>query len=82
MKYAIYGAGSLGIVLAAKLKNVSKEEIFDIDHNIRNVEALNNNGAIITGTTQLKEKVTAILDTQVQDQFDIIFLMTTQLGNK
>ena len=82
MKFAIYGAGSLGIVLAAKLKNVTKEEIFVIDHNIRNVEALNNNGAIVTGTTQLKEKVTAILDIQVQDQFDIIFLMTTQLGNK
>ena len=48
MKFAIYGAGSLGIVLAAKLKNVTKEEVFVIDYNIRNVEALNNNGAIVT----------------------------------
>ena len=82
MKYAIYGAGSLGIVLAAKLKNTTKKEVIVIDRNIKSVEALNNNGAIVVGTTQFKEKVTAILDTQVKDQFDIIFLMTKQLGNR
>ena len=74
MKYAIYGAGSLGIVLAAKLRNSTNEEVIVIDRNIKNVEALNNDGAIVTGTLQLTEKVTAILDTQVEDQYDIIFL--------
>lgn len=82
MKYAIYGAGSLGIVLAAKLRNSTNEEVIVIDRNIKNVEALNNDGAIVTGTLQLTEKVTAILDTQVEDQYDIIFLMTKQLGNR
>lgn len=82
MKYAIYGAGSLGIVLAAKLKNTTKQEVIIIDRNIKSVEALNKDGAIVIGTTQLKEKVTAILDTHVNEKFDIIFLMTKQLGNK
>lgn len=82
MKYAIYGAGSLGIVLAAKLRNVTKEEVIVIDRNPKSVEALNKNGAIVVGTTKMTEKVTAILDTNVTDKYDIIFLMTKQLGNR
>lgn len=82
MKYAIYGAGSLGIVLAAKLRNVTKKEVIVIDRNPKSVDALNKNGAIVVGTTKMTEKVTAILDTNVEDKYDIIFLMTKQLGNK
>lgn len=82
MKYAIYGAGSLGIVLAAKLRNVTKEEVVVIDRNPKSVDALNKNGAIVVGSTKMTEKVTAILDTNVEDKYDIIFLMTKQLGNR
>lgn len=82
MKYAIYGAGSLGIVLAAKLRNATGEEVIVIDRNPKSVDALNKNGAIVVGTTKMTEKITAILDTNVEDKYDIIFLMTKQLGNK
>lgn len=80
MKYAIYGAGSLGIVLSAYLaKNGEKFDI--IDRNPKSVEALNDKGAVVVGTVQMTEKVNAILDTKVQDKYDIVFLVTKQLGN-
>lgn len=80
MKYAIYGAGSLGIVLSAYLaKNGEKFDI--IDRNPKSVDALNNKGAIVVGTVQMTETVNAILDTNVKDKYDIIFLVTKQLGN-
>lgn len=80
MKYAIYGAGSLGIVLSAYLaKNGEKFDI--IDRNPKSVDALNKNGAIVVGTVQMQETVNAILDTSVKDKYDIIFLLTKQLGN-
>lgn len=80
MKYAIYGAGSLGIVLSAYLaKNGEKFDI--IDRNPKSVDALNRNGAIVVGTVQMKENVNAILDSNVKDKYDIIFLLTKQLGN-
>ena len=80
MKYAIYGAGSLGIILSAYLaKNGEKFDI--IDRNPKSVDALNSKGAIVVGTVQMQEKVNAILDTNVKDKYDIIFLLTKQLGN-
>ena len=80
MKYAIYGAGSLGIVLSAYLaKNGEKFDI--IDRNPKSVDALNKKGAIVTGTIQMSEKVNAVLDTNVKEKYDIIFLLTKQLGN-
>ncbi|MCH5180793.1 MAG: ketopantoate reductase family protein [Erysipelotrichales bacterium] len=80
MKYAIYGAGSLGIVLGAFLaKNGEKFDI--IDRNPKSVDALNEKGAIVVGTIQMTEKVNAILDTNVQEKYDIIFLVTKQIGN-
>ena len=80
MKYAIYGAGSLGIVLSAYLaKNGEKFDV--IDRNPKSVTALNENGAVVVGTVQMAEKVNAILDTEVSEKYDIIFLLTKQLGN-
>ena len=80
MKYAIYGAGSLGIVLSAFLaKNGEKFDV--IDRNEKSVTALNEKGAIVVGTIQMKEKVHAILDTDVKEKYDIIFLVTKQIGN-
>lgn len=81
MKYAIYGAGSLGIVLSAYLAKAGEE--FDIiDRNEKSVKALNENGARVIGTITMTEKVNAILDTKVKDKYDIIFLLTKQIGNK
>ena len=81
MKYAIYGAGSLGIVLSAYLAKAGEK--FDIiDRNPKSVKALNANGAVVKGTTQMQEKVNAVLDTEVKEKYDIIFLLTKQIGNK
>ncbi len=81
MKYAIYGAGSLGIVLSAFLSKSG--ETFDIiDRNIKSVDALNNNGAKVVGTITLTEKVNAVLDSEVKEKYDIVILMTKQINNK
>ena len=80
MKYAIYGAGSLGIVLSAYL--AKNGETFDIiDRNPKRVDALNRDGATVVGTVEMQEKVNAILDSEVKDKYDIVFLLTKQLGN-
>ncbi len=81
MKYAIYGAGSLGIVLAAFLAE-SGENFDVVDRNEKSVEALNKLGARVVGTTTKTQKVNAVLDTEVKEKYDIIFLLTKQIGNK
>lgn len=80
MKCAIYGAGSLGTILGAYLtKNGFPIEL--VNRNVRHVEALQKNGAHITGTVDFTTPVNAILPDQMQGPYDIIFLMTKQLHN-
>lgn len=81
MKYAIYGAGSLGIVLGAYLAK-SGEQFDIVDRNEKSVKALNENGARVVGTTQFSEKVNAVLDTETKEKYDIIFMLTKQINNK
>lgn len=80
-RYAIYGAGSLGTVLGAYITK-NGGEIDLINRNEAHVEALNKNGATITGTVNLNVPVKAILPTQMQGKYDVILLMTKQLYNK
>lgn len=80
-RYAIYGAGSLGTVLGAYItKNGGKIDL--INRNRAHVDALNKNGAIITGTVQMQVPVKAILPDKMQGKYDVILLMTKQLFNK
>lgn len=80
MKYAIYGAGSLGLVTAAYLARAN--ENFDIiDRNVKSVEAINTNGISIVGTTNMHETAHAILETEVKEKYDIIFLFSKQIDN-
>lgn len=80
MKCAIYGAGSLGTILGAYLtKNGFPIEL--VNRNVRHVEALNKNGAHISGTVDFTTPVNAILPDQMEGPYDIIFLMTKQLHN-
>jgi 2-dehydropantoate 2-reductase len=80
MKTAIYGAGSLGTVLGAYLtKNGEKIEL--VNHNRAHVEALQKNGAHVTGTDEFTVPVKAILPEQMEGPYDVIFLMTKQLRN-
>ena len=81
MKYAIYGAGSLGIVLSAYLAKAGEQ--FDVvDRNEKSIKALNKNGAKVVGTIELTEKVNAVLDTETTEKYDIIFMLTKQINNK
>ena len=81
MKYAIYGAGSLGTVLGAYLtKDGVPIEL--VNHNRAHVEALRTNGARITGTVEFTVPVTALLPEQMQGPYDVVFLMTKQLHNE
>ncbi len=80
MKCAIYGAGSLGTILGAYLtKNGFPIEL--VNRNVRHVEALQKNGAHISGAVDFTTPVNAILPDQMKGPYDIIFLMTKQLHN-
>ena len=79
-KYAIYGAGSLGTVLGAYItKNGGEIEL--INRNVAHVEALQKNGARITGTVEMTVPVTAITPDRMSGSYDVILLMTKQLYN-
>ena len=80
MRYAIYGAGSLGTVLGAFLtKNGIPVEL--VNHNRAHVEALRANGAHITGTMDFTVPVRAVLPEEMDGPYDIVFLMTKQPRN-
>lgn len=81
MKYAIYGAGSLGTVLGAYITK-SGTEIELINRNKAHTEALRNNGATIKGTVEMNVPVKAITPDEMEGKYDVIFLMTKQLFNE
>ncbi len=81
MRYAIYGAGSLGTVLGAYMtKNGVPVDL--INRNRAHVEALNTKGAKIGGTVDMTVPVRAILPYEMEGVYDVIFLMTKQLENR
>ena len=80
MRYAIYGAGSLGTVLGAYLTK-SGVEIELVNRNRAHVEALRQNGAHITGTVEMTVPVRALTPEEMKGPYDVIFLMTKQLHN-
>ena len=63
MRTAIYGAGSLGTILGAFI-------------NKAHVEALNANGAQVTGTMEFNQKVKAYTPDQMSGEYDILFRIT------
>ena len=81
MRTAIYGAGSLGTILGAFI-NKAGMPIELINRNKAHVEALNSNGASVTGTMQFNQKVNAYTPDMMSGEYDIIFLMTKQQNNK
>ena len=81
MRYAIYGAGSLGTVLGAYIARTGTP-IDLINRNKAHVKALKEQGAVITGTVQMKVPVTALLPEEMTGRYDIILLMTKQLQNR
>ncbi len=81
MRFAIYGAGSLGTVLGAYLtKNGVNVDL--INRNKAHIAALQKNGARITGAVDMTVPVHALLPEEMTGLYDIIFLMTKQLNNR
>lgn len=81
MKIAIYGAGSLGTILGAYISKAG----LDVDLITRNkphVEAMNQNGAHVTGMVDMVVPVRAMIPEQMTEEYDVIFLMTKQLDNE
>ena len=80
MKYAIYGAGSLGTVLGAYITK-SGTQIELVNRNRAHVAALREHGAHITGTVEFTTPVKALFPDEMEGPYDVIFLMTKQLHN-
>lgn len=80
MRIGIYGAGSLGTILGAYISKACVP-IELINRNLAHVEALQKNGARITGTVQFCQKVIAYTPKEMSGKYDIIFLMTKQQHN-
>lgn len=80
MRAAIYGAGSLGTILGAYItKKGGKIDL--INRNVKHVEALQKNGAKVTGTVSFTQTVTAYTPDKMSGQYDIISLLTKQQHN-
>ena len=81
MRAAIYGAGSLGTILGAYItKNGGSIEL--VNRNKAHIEALQKEGAKVTGTVNFTQNVTAYTPQEMNGKYDIIFLMTKQQQNK
>lgn len=80
MNVAIYGAGSLGIILGAYISKAGRD-IDLINRNPQHVEALREKGTHVTGTVDFVQKVNALYPSELKKRYDIIFLMTKQLDN-
>lgn len=80
MRIAIYGAGSLGTILGAYISKAGTP-IELINRNKAHVEALQANGARVTGTVEFTQPVTVYTPSEMSGKYDIIFLMTKQQNN-
>jgi 2-dehydropantoate 2-reductase len=78
---AIYGAGSLGIILGAYLSKAGIP-VDLVNRNKVQVDALNKEGARIRGTVSFDTPVTALLPEQMTGTYDLVFLLTKQLENE
>jgi 2-dehydropantoate 2-reductase len=74
------GAGSLGIIIGALIsKGGVPVELVDVD--TANVDALNANGARITGFMDLTVPVKACTPDTMNGQYDLVLLLTKQWNN-
>ena len=81
MKIAIYGAGSLGIILGAFMSK-GGIPVDLINRNLSHVEALRKHGAQVKGSIEFSTPVSALLPNEMSDPYDLIFLMTKQQDNE
>ena len=81
MRIAIYGAGSLGTILGAYLAKGGVEADL-ISRNEEHIAALQKNGAKVVGKASFTVPVKALLPSEMEGKYDLIFLLTKQLENK
>ena len=81
MRIAIYGAGSLGTILGAYLAKGGIEADL-ITRNKEHIAALQANGAQVVGKASFTVPVQALLPSEMEGEYDLIFLLTKQLENR
>ncbi len=74
MRIGIMGAGSLGTIMGALLSKGGCD-VDLIDVNAEHVQALNAKGARITGKMEMTVPVKALLATQMEGEYDLIFYL-------
>lgn len=80
MRIAVLGAGSLGTIAGAYIA-AGGQDIELIDVYQAHVDALNETGAKITGTTDFHAEVKAITPENMSGVYDLVLLLTKQLYN-
>ena len=83
MKIAIYGAGAMGTVLGALLTK-GGVNVDLITRNEAHVQGLKQKGAqivCVADKTELSIPVNALLPNEMQEKYDVVFLMTKQRHN-
>ncbi|MGN7397889.1 ketopantoate reductase family protein [Peribacillus frigoritolerans] len=81
MKIGVLGVGSLGTIIGALItKGGHNVDLIDI--NQENVDALNQNGAKITGFLEETILVKAKNPSELSGKYDVIFLLTKQVYTK
>lgn len=81
MNIAVYGAGSLGTIMGAYLSSTN-ENVDLIDTYDEHVNTLNSKGATIEGTDNFHISVNALKPNEINQQYDLILLLTKQTYNK
>lgn len=76
-RIAVMGAGSLGTILGAYLSKAGRDVVL-IDAYQAHVDALNQNGAHITGAVEMTVPVKAITPEQMEGQYDLFFYLAKQ----
>ncbi|MGB4405534.1 MAG: 2-dehydropantoate 2-reductase [Sphaerochaeta sp.] len=80
MRIAIYGAGSLGTILGAYLARGGVQADL-ITRNEEHIATLQANGAKVVGKVTFTVAVKALLPSQMEGTYDLIFLLTKQQEN-
>ncbi|ANF95917.1 ketopantoate reductase family protein [Paenibacillus bovis] len=80
MRVAILGAGSLGTIVGAYL-SAGGVNIELIDTYQAHVDALNQTGAKVVGTTEFAAPVKAVIPDHKSGKYDLVLLLTKQLYN-
>ena len=81
MRTAILGAGALGIIIGARMTR-NGQQVDLIDSFKENVDALNANGATVTGFLEMHQAVTALTPDQMVGTYDLVLLLTKQTANE